>query len=91
LIFLLGIATQGRGHDKHWVTSYSVKYSSNGSVFTDYEDGKVFNANTDRFIIVRNNFNPPITARFIRLVVQSWFAHIALRMEIYGCNTTSST
>ena len=31
--------------------------------------------------------NPPIVARFIRVVPKNWHGHPALRVEFYGCRT----
>lgn len=44
-----------------------------------------FTGNKDRNTVVRHDLNPPITARFIRFQPVSWFAHISMRAELYGC------
>ena len=48
---------------------------------------QIFNGNTDRNTIVTNAIDPSITsARFVRIRIQEWHAHISLRFEVLGCN-----
>ena len=35
--------------------------------------------------MVKHPLNPPIKARYVRLVPTEWNNHISLRMELYGC------
>ncbi|XP_032227696.2 uncharacterized protein LOC5503440 [Nematostella vectensis] len=83
------IATQGRQDANQWVTSYSVKYSQDGSVFSPYQhNGKdvIFTGNRDRGSVVLHSFDPPITnVRMLRLLPLTWHSHISLRLEFYGC------
>lgn len=37
---------------------------------------------------VRNNFIPPIVARYVRIVPQTWHQRIALKVELIGCQIT---
>ena len=46
---------------------------------------QVLNGNKGSDIIVYNNLNPPITARFIRFIPTSWHNKISMRTEIFGC------
>jgi hypothetical protein len=81
------IATQGR-HDSYytqWVKSYSLQYSLNGRRFVDYEGGKIFKGNTNRNTIVKHALRPAIIARYIRVRIKTWYSHISMRMELYGC------
>ncbi len=41
--------------------------------------------NTDQNTVVHHEINPPITARYIRFRPVSWYTHIAMRVELYGC------
>jgi len=79
------IATQGLYNYAQWVKTYSLQYSDNGIVFEDYEDGKIFQGNTDYNGIVKNNLEPPIRARYVRVLPKSWKYWVAMRIELYGC------
>lgn len=46
---------------------------------------KYFQANRDQHSIVANVINPPIIARFCRIVPRGWYRHISMRVEFYGC------
>lgn len=37
---------------------------------------------------VRNNFIPPIVARYVRVVPKKWHQRIALKVELIGCQIT---
>ncbi|XP_022809604.1 uncharacterized protein LOC111346591 [Stylophora pistillata] len=84
------VATQGRPDTSQWVTKYKLQYSEDGETFHFYRgEGdtaeKVFDGNKDRNSVVYNELNPPITARFIRFQPVSWYSHISMRVELYGC------
>ncbi|XP_078347947.1 lactadherin-like [Oculina patagonica] len=86
------IATQGRQDADQWVTKYTLRYSTDGSFFEQYQpDGltKIFQGNTDRYAVVSHNLIPPIRACYIRIVPVEWHSRIALRAEFYGCKTAS--
>ncbi|XP_020891874.2 EGF-like repeat and discoidin I-like domain-containing protein 3 [Exaiptasia diaphana] len=80
-----GVATQGRYKDNQWVKSYTLQYSNNGKTFKKYQGGKVFKGNSDWHTVVKHNLNPPIYARYIRVVVKTWYGWVSMRMELYGC------
>lgn len=46
---------------------------------------KYFQANRDQHSIVANVINPPIIARFCRIIPRGWYRHISMRVEFYGC------
>lgn len=46
---------------------------------------QVFQGNSNPGDIVRNNFIPPIVARYVRIVPQTWNQRIALKLELMGC------
>ncbi|CAB3993826.1 Hypothetical predicted protein [Paramuricea clavata] len=84
------IGTQGRRNHPQWVDTYSVSYGSNGNAFEPYkidDDVKVFSGNIDQQSIVTNCFFPAITARYIRIQPITWYGHISMRFEVYGCYT----
>ena len=96
--YLSRIATQCRGDDlipRQCVTSY---YVSTAVVASDgYTDvcgtdscPQLFTGNEDTGNIddiVTNEFDWPIAAQFVRLNPQSWSSYIALRWEVYGCDS----
>ncbi|XP_028514230.1 venom prothrombin activator pseutarin-C non-catalytic subunit [Exaiptasia diaphana] len=82
---ITAIATQGGQSDSCWVKTYSVQYSDDGTSFKDYEGGKTLPGNSDETTVVKNNLDPAITARYIRLLPKTYHNHMILRMELYGC------
>ncbi|KAL9964183.1 hypothetical protein ACROYT_G027778 [Oculina patagonica] len=90
---ITGLATQGEYKYDQWVTKYKIQYSDDGMNFRYYKVpgrnssklSKVFNGNKNKNSIVKQTFNPPIVARYIRLRPTAWKGRISLRMEIYGC------
>ena len=47
---------------------------------------QVFAGNVDQDTIVSHILKHKIRARFVRVVVLSWYAHITMRLELYGCS-----
>ncbi|KAL9951704.1 hypothetical protein ACROYT_G044426 [Oculina patagonica] len=88
------VATQGRNGFDQWVTRYKLQYSNDKVSFRCYvEQGqttdKEFAGNTDRDTVVSHELNPPIRARYIRFVPVTWYDHISMRVELYGCQECS--
>ena len=85
-----GIAMQGRAHSDEYVMEYRIQYGSNGKDWIDYKevDGspKLFIGNVDGDYVVRNDFDQPIIAKWVRVNPTRWAARISLRMELYGCD-----
>ncbi|XP_020631519.1 coagulation factor V-like [Orbicella faveolata] len=82
------IETQGRQDTNQWVTRYQLSYSQDGAHWTLYRqrsNDKYFQANRDQHSIVANVINPPIIARFCRIIPRGWYRHISMRVEFYGC------
>ena len=50
---------------------------------------QIFQGNRDHNNVVRNNFPAPVTARYFRLLVQTWHGtsgyYTGLRVEYYTC------
>ena len=95
--YLSKIATQCRAEDgapSQCVTSYYVNVTS--AADDDYTAvcgidscPQLFTGNDptrDHETVVTNEFDWPIAARFVRLNPQTWYSHISLRWEIYGCD-----
>ncbi|XP_019523818.1 PREDICTED: discoidin, CUB and LCCL domain-containing protein 1 [Hipposideros armiger] len=49
---------------------------------------QVFQGNFNFRDPVRNNFIPPIVARYVRVVPKKWHQRIALKVELIGCQVT---
>uniref|UniRef100_A0A4W4EZ95 Discoidin, CUB and LCCL domain containing 2 n=1 Tax=Electrophorus electricus TaxID=8005 RepID=A0A4W4EZ95_ELEEL len=89
---ITGIITSGSTLPEHqfYVSTYRVHYSNDGQDWNAYQDvgsdqDKVFQGNTNYLQEVRNNFIPPIEARFIRISPSQWNQRISLKMELLGC------
>lgn len=84
------VATQGRYDGDQWVTSYSLSHSVDGSHWAWYRltDGKikVFGGNVDRNTPVYHSLHPRIQAKYVRFHPKTWYGHICMRAELYGCN-----
>ncbi|XP_071496805.1 lactadherin-like [Diadema antillarum] len=50
---------------------------------------KVFAGNSDRSSLVTNEFVPALTARFVRLLPQSWHQDISMRFELLGAGVAA--
>ncbi|KAK7826480.1 hypothetical protein U0070_017061 [Myodes glareolus] len=92
---ITGIVTTGSSMVEHnyYVSAYRVLYSDDGQKWTVYrepgvEQDKIFQGNKDYDKDVRNNFLPPIIARFIRVNPVQWQQKIALKVELLGCQFT---
>ena len=44
-----------------------------------------FQGNKDQNSVKQNGFYPPIKARYVRIHPWSWYGHISMRVEFYGC------
>nr|XP_032660517.1 discoidin, CUB and LCCL domain-containing protein 2 [Chelonoidis abingdonii] len=60
-------------------------YNSNTCCFWDLQLQEIFQGNTEYYQEVRNNFIPPIIARFVRVNPLKWHQKIAMKVELLGC------
>uniref|UniRef100_A0A8C8RA77 Discoidin, CUB and LCCL domain containing 1 n=1 Tax=Pelusios castaneus TaxID=367368 RepID=A0A8C8RA77_9SAUR len=88
---ITGIITKGSS-DKYnyYVKSYRVSSSKDGKNWKVYRsnsghDDKIFEGNIDSFQEVSHTFIPPILARYLRIMPQSWNHRIALKVALQGC------
>ncbi|XP_067022569.1 lactadherin-like [Acropora muricata] len=84
------IATQGRPSTIyiHWVISYKLLFSSDEANWNEYQNKgvvKVFTANSDGGTIISHKLSPRISTRYVRFSVLSWYGHICIKVELYGC------
>ena len=68
-----------------YVKSYKVQVSLDGSSWSDVNGGQIFTANSaSNNIKVANQFTS-VSARFVRIVVQTWNHHISMRSGVLVC------
>ncbi|KAM9233461.1 discoidin, CUB and LCCL domain-containing protein 1 [Dugong dugon] len=75
------------------VKSFVMNFKNNSSKWRTYKgivnnEEKVFQGNSNFRDPVRNNFIPPIVARYVRIIPQTWHQRIALKVELIGCQIT---
>lgn len=89
---ITGIITTGstlRAY-QYYVSAYRILYSNNGKQWHIYREAnstqdKIFQGNINYLHEVRNNFIPPIEARFVRINPTQWHQRIAIKLELLGC------
>jgi len=72
-----GVVTQGRKGTGQWVTTFTIKSSSDGSTWTDV--GATFTGNTDDNTKVYNTFDSIVYARYIRLYPKGYNGFTSMR------------
>ncbi|XP_068602583.1 discoidin, CUB and LCCL domain-containing protein 2 [Brachionichthys hirsutus] len=89
---ITGIVTTGSTlrEYQYYVSAYRLLYSNDGQQWSVYKGAssaqdKVFQGNIHYTNEVRNNFIPPIEARFLRINPTLWQQRIALKLELLGC------
>ncbi|XP_043259225.1 hemocytin isoform X1 [Colletes gigas] len=84
---LTGIAT--KGGEGTWTTVYKVFYSNDDRHWNPVIDNngveKEYLANFDSETIIRNYFDRPLHARYLKLQPMKWHEHIGLKIEVLGC------
>ncbi|CAH3196767.1 unnamed protein product, partial [Porites evermanni] len=83
------IGTQGRNTtNNQFVSSYSVRYSSSGRIFSTLQ-GKKFPGNSDKNTVVWNALRGPgggpLVAQYIRIYPLEFYANICMRVELKEC------
>jgi len=87
---VVGVRTQGRsgGTDNQRVTAYKVLTSLDGSTWTAVDGGKVFKGNeANSNTVVATKFSKPVTARYVRIIVESWKHHVSMRAALDVCKS----
>jgi len=86
-----GVRTKGRhgGTDNQRVTAYKVSTSLDGSTWTVVDGDKVFTANVaNSNSEIKTRFSKPVTARYVRIIVESWRHHVSMRAAVDVCGST---
>ncbi|XP_071836091.1 uncharacterized protein [Apostichopus japonicus] len=85
---LLSVAVQGRPADDHYITSYLLLLSENGTYWHEYEeDGyvKTFQGCIDNANAVRSSISGEENVRYVRIQPLTWNNDtICMRAEVYG-------
>ncbi|XP_070563235.1 retinoschisin-like [Ptychodera flava] len=84
-----GVATQGRGDDGQWVTTYRLAYKVDGAWHyvsnADYSP-KAFQGNSDRNTVVYHDLeDDAFTTQYVRFYPMTWHDHVSMRVEVYAC------
>ncbi|KAK3706074.1 hypothetical protein QZH41_014686 [Actinostola sp. cb2023] len=79
------IAIQGHPDRQMWIKTYQILYGDDPNSLTLYGNEKIFIGNTDSNSVVKNILNPPIEAKYIRVLVKSWHRWPSMRIELYRC------
>lgn len=87
---ITGAVTRGQGDKRRFVTSYSLSYSNDSSVWYFYKDAnhleaKAFGGNLDSGTERRHYLNEPVVARYVRLHPLAWHKRIGMRAAVLGC------
>ncbi|KAH1187331.1 discoidin, CUB and LCCL domain-containing protein 2 isoform X1 [Mauremys mutica] len=89
---ITGIITTGStiAEYYYYISAYRILYSDDAQKWTVYREpgvdqDKIFQGNTEYYQEVRNNFIPPIIARFVRVNPLKWHQKIAMKVELLGC------
>ena len=81
-IYVSGVAMKGRPDSNQWITSVKLKYEDENGEFQDVDGGFKFDANYDRYSLVKIFFENPVRTRAIRFYPQSWKNHASGRFGI---------
>ncbi|XP_046963642.1 neurexin-4 isoform X2 [Vanessa cardui] len=92
---LRAVATRGRFATEEFVTEYMIQYSDDGENWRSVSraDGytQMFEGNHDGNTVVKNEFEVPIIAQYIRINPMRWRDKISMRVEVYGCDYVADT
>ena len=82
-----GLSTQGHPYPllTAWTTQFQITYSSDGRNWTSFENGTIFNGNTDYSTIQTVIFNSTLTAKYVRYIPVAYNELPCVRMEMYEC------
>jgi hypothetical protein len=86
---ITAVATQGRPDAAHWITQYTIQFSTDAerwnSVLDENGATKNFGGNSDQTTVVTNEFKDAFATQYVRFSITGWHQSISARFEIYGC------
>eukprot|EP01132_Coremiostelium_polycephalum_P003346 gene3346-4195_t len=65
-----------------YIKTFQVSYTLDGWIYLSYDNGRVFNANSDAVATVTNQLNPHIVAKAIRIHPLTWENKIGTKLEV---------
>lgn len=80
---IAGVVTQGRHLSNQWVTTYKVQVSQDAEHW--WQVGNIYQGNTNRDGKVTHTFSKPVTARYLRVLPQTWNGHMSMRAGMVVC------
>ena len=86
-----GVVTQGRGNYNRWVTTFKVMVSQTGESWKYVECGRVFDGNKNRNSIVKNVFDYPVKARYVRIYPETSYYGFDMRAGVLLCESKCSS
>lgn len=92
--FASGIVTQGRVYADQYVTSYFVKHSTDGTNFSDVDNGNVFVGNNSTVAgldVKTNTFTTAVLARYIRIYPTAYYGYPSIRAGVQISTIPSTT
>eukprot|EP00961_Rhodomonas_salina_P114611 1541774-Rhodomonas_salina.1 len=81
-----GVVTQGYSHGSYWVTTFKVSVSDDAFEWKWVECERIFDGNTDYNTKVKNYFDKPVEARYVRIHPETWQGwHIIMKAGVILC------
>jgi len=86
-----GVVTQGRGNYARWVKTFKVIVSQKGKNCKYVECGRVFDGNKNRNELVKNNFDYPVKAQYVRIYPETSYYGFDMRAGVLLCESKCGT
>ncbi|CAE7606309.1 CNTNAP3 [Symbiodinium pilosum] len=67
-----------------WVTTYMIQYSTDGNSYSSLPEA--LRGSHDCSSKVGTRFDPPLQARFLRFVIESWHGKASMRVGVLACS-----
>ncbi|XP_022806637.1 uncharacterized protein LOC111343720 [Stylophora pistillata] len=86
LHIICAVSTQGNSKADQWVKNYTLKFSINGTTWTNYKEGgqvKFLRGNDDRNSEVKHVVYG-VLARYLRFLPQTHQGEVCMRTEVFG-------
>jgi len=90
------IATQGVLNSlwiSYYVETFEIEYSYDGTKWFTYKGSggsiQTFHGNSDASSVKNNYFRDTFVTRYLRIYPKTYYRHMCLRVELYGCSNQS--
>jgi len=87
LHIICAVSTRGNSQEDHWVETYTLQSSTDGLVWTDYNDAcqvKLFQGNYDRNSEVKHVLIDGVLTKYLRFLPKTHHNSICMRTEVFG-------